>query len=74
MHCCGRSSWCFISAIGESRHYTITLMSVFSVQPFVSGDIQGRSVIDHVSVASLTKATVGGVPPFSLVCLSHSHE
>ena len=22
----------------------------------------------------LTKATVGGVPPFSLVCLSHSHE
>ena len=22
----------------------------------------------------IPKATVGGVPPFSLVCLSHSHE
>ena len=27
-----------------------------------------------LSNPAVTKATVGGVPPFSLVCLSHSHE
>ena len=31
-------------------------------------------VVDAQDILVLTKATVGGVPPISLVCLSHSHE
>ena len=31
-------------------------------------------VLEVFCIALQTKATIGGVPPFSLMCLSHSHE
>ena len=36
--------------------------------------VVARKIIVKHLIAEMTKATVGGVTPFSLVCLSHSHE
>ena len=43
------------------------VVTIVRVKPTTLLCISGQTAVE-------TKATVGGVPPFSLVCLSHSHE